>query len=102
MYERYTEKARRVLFFARYEASVSGTPYIDARHLLLGLMREDPKTVRLLLKSPNTAAAIRKEIELGFQPAERISTSIDLPLGEEAKLALQRAAEESQQLQHTS
>ena len=75
MYERYTEKARRVLFFARYEASVSGTPSIDGRHLLLGLMREDPKVVKLILKSPSPLAAIRKEIELGFHPAEKISTS---------------------------
>src|SRR5438034_841023 len=100
MYERFTEKARRILFFARYEASLSGIPYIDARHLLLGLMREDAKAVKLLLKSSSSPAAIRDEIERGFQPAERISTSIDLPLGDEAKLALQRAAEESQQLQH--
>jgi ATP-dependent Clp protease ATP-binding subunit ClpC len=102
MFERYTEKARRVLFFARYEASVSGTPSIDGRHLLLGLMREDPKVVKLLLKSPNPLAAIRKEIELGFHPAQRISTSMDLPFGEEAKLALHFAAEESQQLKHRS
>ena len=102
MYERYTEKARRVLFFARYEASVSGTPSIDGRHLLLGLMREDPKVVKLLLKSASPLAAIRKEIELGFHPAEKISTSVDLPFGEEAKLALHFAAEESQQLQHDS
>jgi ATP-dependent Clp protease ATP-binding subunit ClpC len=102
MYERYTEKARRVLFFARYEASVSGTPFIDGRHLLLGLMREDPKVVKLLLKSPSPLAAIRKEIELGFHSAEKISTSVDLPFGEEAKLALHFAAEESQQLKHDS
>jgi len=39
MFERYTEKARRVIFFSRYEASNDGSPYIEAEHLLLGLMR---------------------------------------------------------------
>jgi ATP-dependent Clp protease ATP-binding subunit ClpC len=29
MFERYTEKARRVIFFARYEASQLGSPYIE-------------------------------------------------------------------------
>ena len=41
MFERYTEKARRVIFFARYEASQFGSPYIETAHLLLGLLRED-------------------------------------------------------------
>jgi ATP-dependent Clp protease ATP-binding subunit ClpC len=41
MFERYTEKARRVIFFARYEASQFGQPYIETEHLLLGVLRED-------------------------------------------------------------
>ena len=43
MFERYTEKARRVIFFARYEASQFGSPYIETEHLLLGLL--DVQTV---------------------------------------------------------
>jgi ATP-dependent Clp protease ATP-binding subunit ClpC len=41
MFERYTEKARRVVFFARYEASQFGSTQIEAEHVLLGLIRED-------------------------------------------------------------
>ena len=41
MFERYTEKARRTIFFARYEASQFGCSYIETEHLLLGLFRED-------------------------------------------------------------
>lgn len=48
MFERYTEKARRVIFFARYEASQYGSPYIETEHLLLGLCREDRTIKRLL------------------------------------------------------
>ena len=40
MFERYTERARRVLFFARYEASQLGSVSIETEHLLLGLIRE--------------------------------------------------------------
>ena len=39
MFERYTERARRVLFFARYEASQLGSISIETEHLLLGLIR---------------------------------------------------------------
>jgi hypothetical protein len=42
MFERYTEKARRVIFFARYEASNYGSHYIESEHLLLGLFAGRP------------------------------------------------------------
>jgi ATP-dependent Clp protease ATP-binding subunit ClpC len=41
MFERYTEKARRVIFFSRYEASELGGRAIEPHHILLGLLRED-------------------------------------------------------------
>jgi hypothetical protein len=34
MFERYTEKARRTIFFARYEASQFGSPQIESEHVL--------------------------------------------------------------------
>jgi len=42
MLERFTERARRVIFFARYEASQFGSTTIETEHLLLGLLGEDP------------------------------------------------------------
>ena len=41
MFERYTEKARRVIFFARDEASQLGASSINAEHILLGILRDD-------------------------------------------------------------
>jgi hypothetical protein len=41
MFERYTERARRSIFFARWEASKLGSLYIEPEHLLLGLIRYD-------------------------------------------------------------
>ena len=46
MFERYTEGARRALFFARYQASQFGSVSIEAEHLLLGLIREPTGVVR--------------------------------------------------------
>lgn len=48
MFERYTETARCVIFFARYEASAHGSPIIDTEHLLLGILREDKNLVNQL------------------------------------------------------
>jgi ATP-dependent Clp protease ATP-binding subunit ClpC len=55
MFERYTEKARRVIFFARYEASQFGSPHIETEHILLGLLRED-KALRRRLRPPPISA----------------------------------------------
>ncbi len=101
MFERYTEKARRAIFFARYEASQFGAAQIEAEHVLLGLMREDASlTTRFFTRSHASIEAIRKEIEGRTILRERISTSVDLPLSREAKRVLALAAEESEQLGH--
>ena len=101
MFERYTEKARRVIFFARYEASQFGAAQIEAEHILLGLIREDKHlTTRFFSRSQGTVESIRKEIEGRTILRERISTSVDLPLSLEAKRVLAFAAEESERLGH--
>jgi ATP-dependent Clp protease ATP-binding subunit ClpC len=101
MFERYTEKARRVIFFARYEASQFGAPAIDPEHLLLGLMREDKTlTARFLARAQASLEAIRKEIEGRAPLREKISTSVELPLAPETKRVLAYAHEESDRLQH--
>jgi len=101
MFERYTEKARRVIFFARYEASQFGAPAIEPEHLLLGLMREDKTlTGRFFPRAQVSIESIRKEIEGRTLLREKISTSVELPLAPETKLVLAYAHEESDRLQH--
>jgi ATP-dependent Clp protease ATP-binding subunit ClpC len=101
MFERYTEKARRVIFFARYEASQFGAPAIEPEHLLLGLMREDKTlTGRFFPRAQVSIEAIRKEIEGRTLLREKISTSVELPLAPETKRVLAYAHEESDRLQH--
>ncbi len=100
MFERYTEKARRVIFFARYEASQYGSPYIETEHLLLGLMREDKALANRFLRSHGSIKSIRKEIESRITIRERISTSVEVPLSQECKRILNFAAEEAERLGH--
>ncbi|HEV8495182.1 MAG TPA: Clp protease N-terminal domain-containing protein, partial [Candidatus Angelobacter sp.] len=100
MFEKYTEKARRVIFFARYEASQFGSPYIELEHLLLGLLREDKALTHRFLHAHSAVESIRKQIEDHTIVREKVSTSVDLPLSEEAKRVLGHAAEEAEHLSH--
>jgi hypothetical protein len=94
MFERYTEGARRTIFFARYEASRLGSPEIDTRHLLLGILREDKGLVRLVLLDMDYDAAYQ-EVSAGATQGETFPTSVDLPLSEDAKLVLKYACNEA-------
>jgi len=100
MFERYTEKARRVIFFARYEASQFGSPFIETEHLLLGLLREDKALTNRFLRSHTSVDSIRKQIEGRTAVREKVSTSVDLPLSHECKRVLAYAAEEAERLSH--
>jgi catechol 2,3-dioxygenase-like lactoylglutathione lyase family enzyme len=100
MFERYTEKARRTIFFARYEASQFGSPYIETEFLLLGLLRENAALSTRLFRSKTTPEALRDEIARHRAPLEMISTSVDLPLSNESKRVLAYAAEEAEGLGH--
>jgi Clp amino terminal domain, pathogenicity island component len=99
LFERYTERARRAIFFARYEASALGTMEITAEELLLGILREDKAIAGRL--SPGAVESIRKELEQIAGPkGGRVSTSVDMPVGHETRRALEFAAEEAENLQH--
>jgi ATP-dependent Clp protease ATP-binding subunit ClpA len=100
MFERYTEKARRVIFFARYEASQFGSSYIETEHLLLGLLREDRALTNRFIRQPSSVESIRKQIEERTLIREKVSTSVDLPLSNECKRVLAYAAEEAENLGH--
>src|ERR1700675_874295 len=100
MFERYTEKARRVIFFARYEASQFGSPYIETEHLLLGLLREDKALTNRFLRSHAFIESIRKQIEGRTTIREKGSTTVDLPLSQECKRVRAYPAEEAERLSH--
>jgi hypothetical protein len=100
MFERYTEKARRTIFFGRYEASQLGSPYIESEHLLLGLLREDKSLVNTFLKSHAAVESIRKQVAEQTVIREKVSTSVDLPLSNECKRILTYAMEEADNLSH--
>jgi ATP-dependent Clp protease ATP-binding subunit ClpC len=101
MFERYTEAARRVLFFARYEASQLGGVAIEADHVLLGLTREAKGIIcEIFAGSHVSLKSIRNEIEARSTGSEKLSTSVEIPFSDETKHVLQFAAEEADRLHH--
>lgn len=103
MFERYSERSRRVIFFARYEALQYGSQVIAPEHLLLGLMRED-KTVGARFfpyRRSISVDAIRRDVEERISVRERIPQSAELHLSPEAKKVLFWASEESRHLKST-
>ncbi|PYS98351.1 MAG: ATP-dependent Clp protease ATP-binding subunit ClpC [Acidobacteria bacterium] len=102
MFERYTERSRRVIFFARYEALQYGSPMISPEHILLGLMRED-KTISsrfLPFRNSLTVDAVRREVEERIVLRDRIPQSAELHLAPETKKILFYANEESRHLKN--
>ena len=99
MFDRYTEKARRVIFFARYEASQFGSRSIETEHILIGILRED-KTLTHQLFPHSEVQSIREQIEKATLIREQVSTSVDLPLSKESQRVLAYAAEEGNRLNH--
>lgn len=98
MFERYTEKARRVIFFARYEASRYGSPCIETEHLLLGLIRESKEILKWApALNPDV---VRKRIDDLTPTLPPTSTSVDLPLSNDSQRALKLAADKANRLNH--
>jgi ATP-dependent Clp protease ATP-binding subunit ClpC len=98
MFERFTERARRVLFFARYESSQLGQKSIEPEHLLLGLLRERHGGALLFLQQ--LPSDVRTRITTRMTAGDKIPASVEIPFSAPAKRALQAAAQQADHLRH--
>ncbi len=97
MFERYTESARRVVFFAREDSLAYGSRKIETEHLLLGIIRDAPHAGKVM--GGTTEAAMRESIEGAcHRKRQAPSPPKDLPLSYASKRALSYAAEEAELL----
>jgi quinol monooxygenase YgiN len=103
MFERYTERARRVLFFARYEASQLGSASIGSEHLLLGLLRDGGApgfSAQAFARAGLDYTAARDELARATAGDAKIATSVEMPFHTSARVALEAAAHEADGLKH--
>ncbi len=101
MFERFTDQARRALFFGRVEASRLGGISIETEHLLLGLVRESKGVIsRMFEQCGVSGEAIRQDLENRSQFREKVPTSVEIPFSPETIRVLQFTVEEAERLQH--
>ena len=77
MFERFNEKARRTMFFARYEATQLSSPAVDSEYLLLGLLRENEAALSDILGVRLRAVEVLSDIEVAAALRQKPSDSVD-------------------------
>ena len=103
MFDRYTESARRTLFFARHAVTQLGTASIGTEHVLIGLLRDARKqsiVARILARFQISPVDLRRDLETRFAGGKKIDTSVEVPFGADTKDALRFAADEADSLHH--
>lgn len=98
MWQRFTERARRVIFFAQEEAGRLGENFVTTEHLLLGLVREnDSVAARILERMGVSLNRIRQEVERQVTRGDgRLGQ--DMQLTPRAKRVIDLAYDEARQL----
>ncbi|MDD2866018.1 MAG: ATP-dependent Clp protease ATP-binding subunit [Candidatus Omnitrophota bacterium] len=101
MFNRFTERARKVIVLAKEEARRFNHDYIGTEHLLLGLIREgEGVAAAVLQKLGLSLESIRLEVEKLVQPGPTTQIQGDVPFTPRSKKALELAAEEARALGH--
>jgi ATP-dependent Clp protease ATP-binding subunit ClpC len=100
MYERYTEQARRALYFARYEAHQAGLPVADTEHVLVGLVVVDSPVLKdLFTRARVTLEDVRSELETARPNDYAASPGAPPGWSRDVRLLLEKfAPEESERL----
>jgi len=101
MFNRFTERARKVIVYAKEEARRFNHDYIGTEHLLLGLIREgEGVAAAVLQKLGLDLDTIRLEVEKLVQPGPQTQVMGDIPFTPRSKKALELSAEEARALGH--
>ena len=102
MFERFTESARRSLFFARYEASLLGVRKITAEVLMLGVLREGKGLTGQILRTANVSyGELVRELGAEESHHEKIPTSVEIPFHPATHEILHLAMAEADELGHS-
>jgi ATP-dependent Clp protease ATP-binding subunit ClpC len=95
-FKRYITQSRRAIFFARYEASQTGSGFIEPEHLLLGILRSDEDLAIRLFKTKENIESIVRQVRATFSFRRKVLISGDLLLSLECKKMLAYGAEEAE------
>ena len=101
MYERFTDRARKVMQLANQEAQRFNHEYIGTEHMLLGLVKEGTGVAANVLKNLDVdLRKIRLEVEKLVQSGPEMITMGKLPQTPRAKKVIEYSMEEARNLNH--
>ena len=101
MFDRFTDRARKVMALARKEAQRFNHDFIGTEHILLGLIQEGSGVAANVLKNLGVEInKIRSEIEKNVQSGPSMVTMGQLPFTPRAKKVLELSMEEANELGH--
>ncbi|MEW6001475.1 MAG: ATP-dependent Clp protease ATP-binding subunit [Nitrospirota bacterium] len=101
MFEKFTERGRKIIIYAREEAEKRQNDYLGSEHILLAILREeDGLPVAILKRMGITVEEIRLEIERNLPQGTNIMTFGDIPFTPRAKKVLELAVEEARLIGH--
>ena len=101
MFERFTDRARRVVVLAQDEARMLRHDYIGTEHILLGLVREGHGVAAKALESLGISLeTVRERVEDAVPPGQYTRPSGHIPFTPRAKKVLELSLSESQLLGH--
>ncbi len=102
MFEKFTERGRKVIIHAKEEAEKRQNDYLGTEHLLLAILREEDSLPLMILKkmglSPNE---LRIEVERNLPSGSSVPTFGEIPFTPRAKKVLELAVEEARLLGHS-
>ena len=102
MFERFTERGRKIIIYAREEAEKRQNNYLGTEHLVLALLREeDGLPVTILKRMGITLEEIRMEVERNLPQGTNLMTFGDIPFTPRAKKVLELAVEEARLIGHS-
>src|SRR6516165_6779700 len=101
MFERFTDRARKVMALANQEAQRFNHEYIGTEHILLGLVKEGSGVAANVLKNLDIdLRKVRLEVEKIVQPGPDRVTQGKLPQAPRAKKVIEYSIEEARSLNH--
>jgi len=103
MFERFTERAVRIIMAAQEEAKRLGTPFVGAEHLLLGMIREgEPIVLRTLEHFRVDPATVKEHIEERIAEAPHAGkVGPEVPFNAQVKKVIELAWDEARGLGHS-
>ncbi|MBE0427670.1 MAG: ATP-dependent Clp protease ATP-binding subunit [Nitrospirae bacterium] len=101
MFEKFTERGRKIIIYAKEEAEKRQNDYLGTEHLLIAVLKEeDGLPVAILKRMGITPEEVRLEIERNLPQGTNIMTFGDIPFTPRAKKVLELAVEEARLIGH--